>query len=180
MSRNTLRKSPERPSECSRRPGRRSVRTALTYRIAIVPIIINDKLLSDSKVLHVLFNMLLLSLQCWKTAFWQPPRPVRANDFQVKIHSPLVIFMHSLRKMPLLIIYKACLFDWLVITSLPFRVKLSCSGPFTRGLLRIGPILLFYPRFNTLVFYPHCHDGNALWKLSVLLIEKQLNKQLYP
>ena len=152
MSRNTPRKSPERPSECSRRPGRRSVRTALTYRIAIVPIIINDKLLSDSKVLHVLFNMLLLSLQCWKTAIWQPPRPVRANDFQVKIHSPLVIFMHSLRKMPLLMIYKACLFDWLVITSLPFRVKLSCSRPFTRGLLRIADrfyrfILVFIIKF---------------------------------
>ena len=48
MSRNTPRKSPERPSECYRLF---SVRTAFTYHIAIVPIIFNDKLLSDSKVL---------------------------------------------------------------------------------------------------------------------------------
>ena len=50
MSMKTLRKSPERPSECSRRL---SVRTAFTYRIAILPIIFN-KLLSDSKVKRVL------------------------------------------------------------------------------------------------------------------------------
>ena len=49
MSRNTLRKSPENNSECFRRV---LFGTAFTYRI--VPVIFNDKMLSDFKVLHVL------------------------------------------------------------------------------------------------------------------------------
>ena len=49
MSTNTLRKPPESPSECFRRV---LFGTAFTYRI--VPIIFNDKMLSDFKVLHVL------------------------------------------------------------------------------------------------------------------------------
>ena len=67
MSRNTLQKSPKSPSEFSQHL---LVSTAFTYIVpvfVIVPIIFNDKLLSDSKVLHVFSTSHLSAI----ITFWQ-------------------------------------------------------------------------------------------------------------
>ena len=78
MSRNTPRKSPERPSECYRLF---SVRAAFTYRIAIVSIIFNDKLLGDSKVL-MFFQRLKLSYGMYQN----PKERNETTETRFKVH----------------------------------------------------------------------------------------------
>ena len=61
-----------------------------------------------------------------------------------------------------------------------FAIELSCCGPFTRRLLVLRITDWFYTDFTALAFFGSS-TFDTLWKIfsiSVVLTEKQLNKQL--